>query len=237
MEGCNTNMYRDQFGVCHLVLAKENTEAGDYYNPSTIGFLKNKIKTSECKNTLNLVDSFQKFCNNHLEKMIGQKIQLTFDENTSAFLNKDGTDIKIDGIAWTSLGEVVTSDFKPKYSILERKLDNGDQELVVEIESIDCERVKETQQNKSYMTAKIDNKDGYHCLKLKGQKIIDKGVPDAKDPTKTSLINYSRGEGYFDMTINLVKNKFLKNKKIHEPSNGITKFTFVFSENGGDDDF
>jgi len=237
-EGCNSDMYIDQFGVCHLVLAKENTEAGNYYNTTTIEFLKSRIKNTECKSTLNLVDSFQKFCNTHLEKMIGQKIELAFDEKASAFINKEGTDIKIDGIIWTSLGEVVTSDFKPKYSILDRKLDNGDQELVVEVESIDCERVKDTKPNKSYMTAKIDSKDGYNCLKLKGTKVIDKGISDAKDPkNKPELINYSRGEGNFDININLVKNKKLKSKEVQDLNNGITRFTFRFSEEGIDDDF
>jgi len=240
IQGCNPTMYKDQFGVCHLVLAKENSEAGNYYNTTTIKFLKDKIRLNESKNTLNLIDSFQKFCNTHLEKMIGQKIKLTFDDKKSAFINKEGTEIKIDGIAWTSLGEVVSSDFQPKYSILDRKLDNGDQELVVEVESIDCERVKETEikPNKSYMTAKTDHIDGYHCLKLKGTKFINRGVSDAKDPkNKTELINYSRGEGNFDMIVNLVKNMSLKEREVEDLPGGISRFTFRFSQNGGGQEF
>lgn len=75
-EGYNNVMYKDQFGVYHLVLAAEITEAGRYYNATTIEFLKSKIANAECKNTLNLVEAFQKFCNENLPKMIGQKIEL-----------------------------------------------------------------------------------------------------------------------------------------------------------------
>ncbi len=88
--------------------------------------------------------------------------------------------------------------------------------------------------NKSYMVAKIDNKNGYYCLKLSGKKIINRGVEDEKDPkNKTDLINYSRGEGDFDMMINLVKNKILGQTKVQDLPGGITRFTFKFSENGG----
>ena len=61
-------MYKDQVGVCHLVLAAENTDAKRDYNTTTIEFLKSKIANAECKNTLNLVDTFQKFCNENLPK-------------------------------------------------------------------------------------------------------------------------------------------------------------------------
>jgi hypothetical protein len=241
VEGCNNVMYRDQFGVCHLILATENSAAGNYYNKTTIGFLKSRIRNTESKNNLNLVESFQKFCNSHLHKMLGQPIELILDEKKSAFVNSKKTDIKIDGIAWTSLGEVVTSDFKPKHSILINQSEKGDLELIVDVESIDCERQqKEVNTGKSYMKAIIDNKDGYHCLKLKGQKRLDKGVTDEEDQKKknSEFTNYSRGEGNFDMTINLVRNKYLKSKKVIDNyAPGITRFIFCFLDQNNDDDF
>ena len=234
-EGCNNFMYRDQFGVCHLVLAAQGSEAGEYYNTTTIKYLKSRINNTDIKATLNLVESFKTFCNANLPKMIGQEIELGFNEKETALVNKKGNDIKIDGIAWTSLGEVVTSDFKPKFSILNKKLSNGDQQLEVEVESIDCERAKAPKANSSHMLAKVENKDGYYCLKLKGEKVVDRGATDAQDPdTKTELVNYSRGEGPFNITINLVKNKTLKARDVTETKPGITKFTFVFTDDEGD---
>jgi len=239
-EGCNNIMYRDQFGVCHLILATENSAAGKYYNTTTIEFLKSRIRNTDSKNTLNLVESFEKFCNNNLHRMLGQQIELILNKEKNAFVNKNKeTDIKIDGIAWTSLGEVVTSDFEPKYSILTNSLENGDLELIVDVESIDCERQKDSNKGKSYMVAKVDSKDGYHCLKLKGEKRLDKGITDEgiQNKKKTEFSNRSRGEGTFDTNIKLVQNKFLKSKEVKDFASGITRFIFSFSNHSNDDDF
>lgn len=256
MENCNNVMYRDQFGVSHLVLATENSEAGKYYNTSTIEFLKSKIRNNDTKSTLNLVESFQKFCNIHLPIMVGQEIELVYDEEKKAFINSKKTDIKIDGLAWTSLGEVIlNTGFKPKYSILKNTLDNGDLELIVEVESIDCEpkdpkAVKDLKPNQSYIMSRTYNKDGFDCLKLKGAKHIYKGAtdakgstdaketPDGKDPkNKAELINYSRGEGGFEMVIPLVKNKTKQDYQMVDLKNGITRHVFRFSGDADEEEF
>lgn len=58
-----------------------------------------------------------------------------------------------------------------------------------------------------------------------------------QQPTKPELINYSRSEGKFDLAIKLVRNKFIKSKKAEGPENGITKFTFVFTDTDPNSEF
>ncbi len=65
-----------------------------------------------------------------------------------------------------------------------------------------------------------------------------KETPGGKDlKNKAELINYSRGEGSFEMVIPLVKNKTKQHYEMLNLSNGITRHVFRFSGDADEEEF
>ena len=74
----NKACFRDQYGVTHLVIAAENTEAGNYYNTGAIRFLLSRVHELENDKEWSFCESFAEFCNNELKKALHHDFSLRF---------------------------------------------------------------------------------------------------------------------------------------------------------------
>ena len=65
----------DKSTIVHLIMAREGTEAGNYYNQSTIDFLKKQIIIETFTKNFDIIESFKKFLSmcsgTYMEKPIG----------------------------------------------------------------------------------------------------------------------------------------------------------------------
>ena len=93
-----------------------------------------------------------------------------------------------------------------------RELDEGTTEVIVDVETIDCQIVEEAVEGKSYCITKLDGSNGVTCRKLKEQKILDDNIhmlqeikdslitpkEEEKEVIESDLVNYARLVWYSD---------------------------------------
>jgi hypothetical protein len=98
----NNRYWEEKVGnhhVVHLILAKENTEAGDFYNSTSLKYLTKLIETSEQKSDYDIVKEFKDYLKDKLPEYLvledGKK-QLNYDESESKFYLNLGKEAKLE---------------------------------------------------------------------------------------------------------------------------------------------
>jgi len=216
LKSCNPYMYQDQFGISHLILAAKETNAGNYYNPSTFAFIKQKINVIENRTSANVKKLFLDFCNKNLPKLLKQeeiKLQLNSDE--SAIIKEGGPNIVLENVRYDEFGNFsLSSAFEPRYSTLEKQLDNK-KEITVILEVLDSKYEAELE----------TDEEGYSYLHIYGEK----NITSVKDTVAT---NYSRERGKFSQIVRLSKWKMLGDPRREGPNDGVVRYVFEFSKPG-----
>jgi HSP20 family molecular chaperone IbpA len=216
-------MFKDQFGVGHLILAAQGSNAGKYYNPSTFGFFRDKIRVMENRTSANVKDLFLKFCNKNLPKMLKQEeLKVKFDACGEAIIKEGESKIVLENLRYDKFGDfVVFGSFEPRYSITEKILDSEIKEITVDVELLDAQ----------YKSTFLKDSEGQWCLVIKGTKMTSI-KKDAK--TKEIVIESNREQGNFTLVVRLPKGQKTEyNKKDLE--NGIVRYTIKLSENSEKD--
>ena len=104
-EGRNSTMFKDQFGVGHLILAAHGSEAGKHYNRSTVGFFKSKFKVMESRTSANVKKLFLDFCNKNIPKMLKQEeFKVKFDTEQDAIIMNGDSKIVLGNFRYDELG-------------------------------------------------------------------------------------------------------------------------------------
>ena len=212
----NTN---EELEIYHLIIAKENTEAGNYYNESTYTFI------------IQQYNSFHSFIKFDLIKDIKNELQLLSKnfltneiKSLDDFENLDNKiKLKNKFELYHNSDENINNDFsyltlRPKYSYY--KINNNDQLLII-IEMpgkiVDLK----------FVCSKVP-KNGYYIMTFSGKKIIN--LPENIEQQKKDEIFYSNiDDGSFSEEIKIDINKFqLKSNKYDkkEEDKGIYKYYF-----------
>ena len=223
LKDCNQIMYRDQFGVDHLVLACNNTPAGDHYNPSTFARIKEALMTMDNRTIVNIPKTFFEFCKEAIPRILkrSDNLKLVYDE-TRGVIHKDSEseDIVLENAQYDKLGNFFfRSTFEPRCEARKRCISAEQEEVRVRAELLDSD-----------FKAKID-KDPTGCtiLRLKGEKKNE--IADFKDGKAEKSIYNTREVGEFDSKITLSKNKELLAYEKLPPENGIHTYVFKFGPN------
>ena len=220
-QNCYQEMYQDQFGISHLILAAHGTNAGKYYNPSTFSFLTQKVKVIENRTSANTEELFISFCNKYLHRVLQQeeiKLKLIDDKKSmkKSIVKEDGPEIVLQNLQYDEFGDfsLASGNFEPRYSILEKELENKRKEITVALEILDSE-----------YNATLNKDAEGHFLCITGTKKVE-----LKDAGKSMLCtNYNRESGKFNKKIRLSNWSKKAHKKIG-PTNGILLFVFEFEK-------
>jgi hypothetical protein len=215
--------------IIHLIFANEYSEAGKYYNISTIKYLKKKIDSIDNRRFFNVIDDIQKFfietSNDILEENI-KKNQIYFDQkNNSIKLKENINSITLKKYFIDELGFTLQKNrYSPKYS----QFLKGDK-LIFKIEFPGNGRIKPDK--------RIENGD--YIFIFNGEKYNDKELIDDKNNDKKKLkLEYSDREyGNFNLELKISQNliqlrnyanppKMYKEKNEKNELNGIVVFEY-----------
>ena len=218
-DGTFNRLYLDKAGVTHLIIAAENSEAGEYFNPGAINFLLSKLEILERKENLNLYERFAAFCQEELSKHTGAKLGLRYDAQQSKILAEGEQSCQeLSNVWYEGSCNVFDRTFEPEYSV---KYDFQERDFVlciVEVELVDL--------IESTFSYKIMESRGWLYLRIKGQKksvCAGEGIED-KGEDKIALIKSTRREGQFDCSIRLVESMSEESCLIDSSIAGIKRF-------------
>ena len=204
--------------IYHLIVAKENSEAGNYYNESTYTMI------------IQHYSSFQHFNNFDIIKELKEEIQLIskniFTKPITSLDDFENSQAKIklknkfEFITNSNENENIDFSFltlKPKYSYY--KINNNTQLLVV-IEM-------PGQINDYKFVCNKKPKNGYYIMTFTGKKVIN--LPDNLEEQKKNgsfFTNIQDGEFKETIKINVEQFQLKSTKYIMEEEKGIYKFYF-----------
>ena len=237
-EGNKYNNYKNKYyfaeneeKVIHVIIANEYSEAGIYYNDSTIKYLKKKIDTIDNRQYFNVIDDIEKFFIKTSNDIIEENIKnndIYFDEQSNSIKlnNENIKSITLKKYLIDELGFTLQKNgYSPKYS----QFLKGDK-LIFKIEF----------PGKGRIVPEIRIGKGEYIFIFKGEKFIDKELNDDKtNSTKKKLkLEYSNREsGNFNLEIKIPQNliqvrnshklpRFYKEKNEKNEPNGIIVFEY-----------
>lgn len=206
--------------IIHLITANEESEAGKYYNKTTINYLKNQLTQVIEKKEVNIVENLKQFLVTISEDIFEKKIEyssLTEDNNCIKVKNEN-EELKLKDCLIDVLGYNIIPDtkFKPKYrygyfidsSTEQRK-------FFIEIELYGIWKIKQS----------LDVKEEYFTIKIIGEK--KKGVIE-----KNYEFNNYIPAKEFNLEIQMDnKNGIVNNEPKPEEENGLYTLIFPLREN------
>jgi len=205
--------------IYHLITAKENTEAGNYYNESTYTFLIQQYNSFHYFNKFDIIKEMKEEIQFISKNILTQPIKSLDDfENTD---NKIKLKNKFE--FFNNPDENANSDFsyltlKPKYSYY--KINNNSQLLIV------IEMPGQIIDQK-FVCDKVP-KNGYYTMTFSGKKVAN--LPENIEEQKKDEIYFSNiEEGTFKEEIKISVDKFqLKSTKFQkmEDDKGVYKYYF-----------
>mgnify|MGYP000874438292 FL=1 len=189
------NLFKDEFGIIHLVTAAESTPAGEFYNRGPFKFLLSKIDMLENKETFSFCENFVEYCNTRLINLAGVDFALKCIDDKIFATNKQA---KITPSALNYSANVFSQgEFDPKYSTKLEWLSGGDEaRVIVEIEVLDSMIEKKA----------LRVIEGYHYLTVAGtrKEIFSEEEKQKGNEGKMLLTKGTRREGNYVLDIRLI---------------------------------
>lgn len=224
---------KDDRSIKHLILAKDNTEAGNFYNPNTINFIINLNKIYQHDYKLNFIQTIKDHFENIGQEMfeINQKIKIKLIEEQNVIIDKKENtffnnlikhkiilkfvgdkNIYLKDLFTIQYGEYsfIKEEYQPKYECYyDRK------ELVIKI---DC-----CGEGMKYKAKKMKNNTYEYNIQIEGEKqnIENKDIKYIKKKENGPccfFITFKNEKLYIE---NLINNKII---------NGIQYFIFSLKE-------
>jgi hypothetical protein len=231
----NTQIEHD---IVHLIMANDNSEAGKYYNESTIKYLKNQISTFVGIKKFPIEEKLKKFLFNISKEIMEEQIKDIKDINT------DDNRIKLDGEAFKlkkclvdelGINNFVGTQYRPKY----RYFKSGDGKSFF-IQFIMCGSVSD-------LRVKVDQIEGNYYFTITGKKNLEKPNDNSnkteendnsneKEKEKGKCIDQfnKREEGPFILDFKVSTNQILLSStkvKSRKKDNGIITLEFSLLPN------
>ena len=205
--------------IIHLIMAQEGTEAGDYYNVSTIDYIRKTGKMVMNANEFDIIDKLKKyFCkvsetilkfNSPKEKIKPEDIKL---ENNDQLLRLNyKKEIKLE----TFYGDIINDTFgDPTFTPLYYIYSNDPKYVIIFLECPGKVEIKDVDVNFPNQNTRVT---------IKGKK--------EKENVKTMGRKF--GSGKFELTINLKQKdgEIIKNIKIEPPENGFYQIKLERAKN------
>ena len=230
----NLNKNDNGTDIIHLVMANddENSEAGKYYNDSTIEFIKRQINSYVDYKKFDIKESLKNFLIEFLNEILENRLypeDIIDEENRIRVENKYFKEPKIKNCLIDELGinPFVETTYKPNYRKY-KTIENGEKLYIIEIEIPgEIENFSQT----------LEYKVGCNIITIKGEKkkikINNKNETNSKEPKSNE--EYELVPFELDIKIPLDQvylDKYLKDRNTKE--NGIYKLYYSIIENNSD---
>ena len=185
--------------VIHVILANEYSEAGNYYNETTLKYLKKKIDTIDNRKLFNVIDDIKNFfyetSNDIIEENIKQDEIYFEKESDSIKLKENINTITLKKYLIDELGFTLQkTGYSPKYSQYFK-----DNKLIFKIEFPGSGKI----------LPDLNIGKGEYIFIFKGEKYIDKELMDDKinsNKKKLKLEYSNRESGNFFLEIKIPQN-------------------------------
>ena len=136
-EVSNDNDYQMQQDIVHLIMAKDKTEAGDYYNESTINYIKNQIVTFVGIKKFPIEEKVKEFLfqisKDIMEEPIDDIDKIKIEDKYIKLSAEDGKEFKLKKCTFDELGMnlFVGTKYKPKYRYFKKKNEKDNKDVFV----------------------------------------------------------------------------------------------------------
>eukprot|EP01016_Furgasonia_blochmanni_P051979 TRINITY_DN8245_c0_g1_i4.p1 TRINITY_DN8245_c0_g1~~TRINITY_DN8245_c0_g1_i4.p1 ORF type:complete len:759 (-),score=105.27 TRINITY_DN8245_c0_g1_i4:87-2324(-) len=193
---------QDTEPVRHLVMAREGTEAGEFFNDTCFEHVRNVLAADAQYQQYNLLKALSTFAeatlHDYAEMTPGDKSKyiLEYNEKSKSIKLTNGEKFTVKQVSYDARGELMkverSNEFRPAYSVvnypekLEILIDiPGDLEKIPTI-SFDRKRMNQTDNNMQY-------------IQLEGKRCLDKQIRDGG-----TVLHSNRREGEIDISIPLI---------------------------------
>ena len=179
----NVDKHRE---VIHLFMANDGSEAGNFYNESTINCIKDQIIAFTNNNTFPIIEKVRDFLFEHSEDFFNEELEniddLKISEGEEKLLKYNGKDFVLKECYVDELGNTnfIQSNYKPNYRVYKAKYKDNennnetikliiDIEISGKVEDINIEKVSKNRQN---------------IITVKGKRKLGKETKKENDDTK-----------------------------------------------------
>ena len=180
--------------VIHLFMANEGSEAGNYYNNSTLEFIKNQIISFTNIKKFPIIDKVKDFLFEHSEEFFNDPLKNKDDikditENDKKLIKYTGEPYELKECYVDDLGNAnfIQSNYKPSYRAYKVKFNdkNGkSNKLILDIEisgEVDTNEIK---------NPLIVNDNGRNIITISGNRNLKKGKKNDETSTIKNIAEY-----------------------------------------------
>ena len=188
--------------VIHLFMANDESEAGKFYNKSTLDFIKNQIIAFVNNKKFPIIEKVKDFLFNHSEEFFNEPLEniddIKIEEETEKkllkYTNKDKPyELKECYVDELGNANFIQTNYKPSYRIYKVKCnDNGKEsnKLFLDIEISGEVDIKDIE------NPEIVNKNKQNIITLTGKRNLTKGQSNKTSTTTKNIAEYK--SSYFD---------------------------------------
>ena len=199
---------KNKKNIIHLILANEYSEAGEYYNTTTISYLKKKIEGIEKRKKFAVIEEIQEFLLKYSNELIEENLKrenIFFDQNKNSIKLKNINNITLKKYLVDELDFNIQKDgYLPKYSYVVK-----DNKLVIKIELPGGGKIKPS----------LEITKGDYIFKFEGEKNGDLEIEnDSKNNEKKIKLEFNnREKGKYVLNINIPQNVIHINNISNKP--------------------
>ena len=196
-----------QQDIVHLIMAKDKTEAGDYYNESTINYIKNQIVTFVGIKKFPIEEKVKEFLfqisKDIMEEPIDDIEKIKIEDKYIKLSAEDGKEFKLKKCLVDELGMnlFVGTKYKPKYRYFKKKKNEKDNKDVFVIQFAMNGAIKE-------LRCRVNVAGEYYFFTISGYKNTNTKNPKEQQSEKPDG-NSTREEGYFSFEIKVPNSQIL----------------------------
>ena len=187
--------------VIHLFMANDDSDAGKYYNNSTLDFIKNQIIAFVNNKKFPIIEKVKEFLFNHSEEFFNEPLEIEDDikeineneKNLLKYTNKDKPyELKECYVDELGNANFIQTNYKPSYRAYKVKCNDNNEEsnkLFLDIEisgEVDLKDIENPE---------IVNKNRQNIITITGKRNLIKGSSN-KTTTIKSIAEYK--SSYFD---------------------------------------
>ena len=195
-----------QQDIVHLIMAKDKTEAGNYYNESTINYIKNQIVTFVGIKKFPIEEKVKEFLfqisKDIMEEPIDDIDKIKIEDKCIKLSDEDGKEFKLKKCTFDELGMnlFVGTKYKPKYRYFKKKNEKDNKDVFV-IQFAMNGAIKD-------LRCRVNVAGEYYFFTISGYKNTNIKNPKEEQSEKPDG-NSTREEGYFSFEIKVPNSQIL----------------------------
>ena len=226
----------DKSTIVHLIMAREGSEAGNYYNQSTIDFLKKQIITETITKNFDIIESFKEYLSMSSGTYMENPIEINdieYDNEVKKIIIKTEEEIIIKKCFINEIGilNFYGKVIEPSYDY---KQYGKRMEVMIELPGITNDDNNNNNKNNTFLNSKLNVGGGNYIFTYHGNIKLGDNV-DNQDPSRNINLlfgNFEESEYRLQLTF-AISDGLIKSskpiKKIDE-KNGLITLIYEYAE-------